>query len=100
MSASAIMILVAWAVGILLTIGGWYGMHAGTDTDNILWYVMGWLPGIAGLALAAIGTILYLILGSSSWVGGFAIASYVASVSMVSYVGVMSAWSWVASRFF
>lgn len=100
MSIGAIMILVAWALGLLFALGGLYGTSAGTHIDGVLWLVTGLVPGMIGLALAATGTVLHLILGPSSWTAGFAIASYAASASMLVWIGAASAREWVSGWFY
>ena len=99
MNTSAIMILVAWAIGILLVAANWYSSRTGTHIDGVAWLAIFGLPGIVGLVVAAIGTVLYMFLGHSPWVWGLAIASYAVSLSMVSWLTVLTAWDKIGSWF-
>lgn len=85
------MVIMAFILSLIFVAVGVSGFGGGSSfLDGMARYILAFLPGSAGLALAVAALVVLLIPATSGWAWLPATMSYGATLSMVGYTSVMN----------
>ena len=82
------MVIIAFVLSLVVMAVGISG--GSSFGDGMARYILAFLPGSAGLALAVVALVVLLIPATSGWAWLPSVLSYCATLGMIAYVGVMN----------
>lgn len=91
--------IIALFLSLAFTAYGLYATH-GSGWNGMAVFILALLPGVVGLILACVALLVFWIPATSGWAWLPSVLSYIATLSMVTYAGVMNLVSLVENRFF
>ena len=93
--------IIALFLSLAFTAFGLYHTSGpGSFLDGMAAFVLVLMPGVVGLILACVALLIFWIPATSGWAWLPSVLSYIATLSMVTYAGVMNLVSLVENRFF
>lgn len=85
-----LMVVIAFVLSIIFMAVGVSGFGVGIFLDGMARYILAFLPGLVGLALAVVALVIFLIPETSGWAWLPCVLSYCTTLGMVTYVGVIN----------
>ena len=92
--------IIALFLSLAFTAYGLHATHSSGGLGGMPAFVLVLIPGVVGLILACVALLVFWIPATSGWAWLPSVLSYIATLSMVTWAGVMNLVGLVENRFF